>query len=187
MSRRRDHRDPVQDRVLESQMSNLNLDRFIALAKRVLVDRCPVATGCCSPISDFELLNRLLEGQTLKGMGVCDNCLDLLETQYMRVAFKMRGVFDQADGLPPMPPEAVSEILHALEHSAAQAPTSLVICEFHGYSVRRGLDPCEVCPCELPDRGWIVGKGKPVGRPRRYCSNSCRQRAHRLRGNDLLS
>ncbi|WP_327323492.1 LuxR C-terminal-related transcriptional regulator [Streptomyces sp. NBC_01210] len=41
---------------------------------------------------------------------------------------------------------------------------------------------CEVCGTELPDRGRRKGSGPaPGGRPARYCSDACRQRAFRRR------
>ncbi|MFC9125676.1 ATP-binding protein [Streptomyces sp. NPDC057099] len=46
----------------------------------------------------------------------------------------------------------------------------------------RASRTCEVCGAELPDRGRREGDGPaPPGRPARYCSDACRQRAFRRR------
>lgn len=48
----------------------------------------------------------------------------------------------------------------------------LVWCDQHGWQAPETSKVCAHCPCPLPARG---------GRPRRYCSDACRQAAYRQR------
>ncbi|WP_232852476.1 hypothetical protein [Nocardia acididurans] len=50
----------------------------------------------------------------------------------------------------------------------------LIQCPHHGYTEPLGQPLCQACPCELP-----LHRGP--GRPARYCSPACRQRAARRR------
>lgn len=177
MSARRQHRDPVQDSVLKFQMSEWNFDRFREIAHRALAEASASTAEADLHSTDYELFNNILEGRTLT-VGLCNCCLDDRERQFRGILWKLRHAFAQEDEF--RRPGAIEEILRALERSA-QAQKPMVLCEFHGYSERKGLNPCEVCPCELPERVWDRNLGRPTGRRRRYCSNSCRQRAHRLR------
>lgn len=53
-------------------------------------------------------------------------------------------------------------------------------CDSHGWTHLIGLSSCAGCPCELPSE-FVIGLQTAIGRPRRYCSNACRQRAYRVR------
>ncbi|MEU4314340.1 hypothetical protein [Nocardia sp. NPDC024068] len=52
-------------------------------------------------------------------------------------------------------------------------------CKYHGWTEPLGFPQCGGCPCEVPPE--IFGDLAPLGRPRKYCSNACRQRAYRRR------
>ncbi|WP_280247606.1 hypothetical protein [Nocardia abscessus] len=61
----------------------------------------------------------------------------------------------------------------------------LIWCEWHGYTEPLGFQGCAACPCEMPT-GRVFGLDK-IGRPRRHCTNACRQRAYRRRLRDRLA
>ena len=63
-----------------------------------------------------------------------------------------------------------------------------VRCDLHGMQhVISTAAKCQGCPCELPRWGNRLaetgqyGVDEGVGRPRKYCSDACRQRAYRQR------
>ncbi len=59
----------------------------------------------------------------------------------------------------------------------------LLWCDLHGWLEPYGYGQCAECPCRLPT--YFAAPSLDVGgRPRRYCSNVCRQRAYRHRLKD---
>ncbi|WP_195063949.1 hypothetical protein [Nocardia nova] len=50
-------------------------------------------------------------------------------------------------------------------------------CDYHGWTDQLGRPTCQGCPCELV----TVPFRPPMGRPRRTCSDACRQRTYRQR------
>lgn len=77
--------------------------------------------------------------------------------------------------------EDIHQMLKYLERAAeheAVDPNPLTWCDHHGWTEPLGLPRCGACPCELAPSA----SGLPeFGRPRRYCSDACRQRAYRRR------
>ncbi|UAK31268.1 hypothetical protein K8O92_26090 [Nocardia asteroides] len=56
----------------------------------------------------------------------------------------------------------------------------LIWCDLHGWLEPYGYGQCDECPCRLPT--YSPTPNLDIGgRPRRYCSNACRQRAYRRR------
>jgi hypothetical protein len=55
----------------------------------------------------------------------------------------------------------------------------LIWCKYHGWTEPLEFPKCGGCPCEVPPDNF--GQLAPLGRPRKYCSNACRQRAYRRR------
>ncbi|WP_280357508.1 hypothetical protein [Nocardia otitidiscaviarum] len=75
------------------------------------------------------------------------------------------------------------EALACTMYQIAQRPRkneSLIWCDSHGWLEPYSFGECAECPCRLPT--YFPNPSLDAGgRPRRYCSNACRQRAYRKR------
>ncbi|MEU2043803.1 hypothetical protein [Nocardia niwae] len=75
-----------------------------------------------------------------------------------------------------------TQIVRQLTKNAESEELPLVWCEHHGWTDPQGRTQCPECNCELTTSANDDAiSGVEFGRPRRYCSNACRQRAYRRR------
>ncbi|WP_280489949.1 hypothetical protein [Nocardia carnea] len=170
MSRRHQlHRAPVEHKVATAAFAEEFNEKFLDLLQTVIPNRT-------------ELVRHLLNGVPLRRIAVMGN----LTLGGARRWFS--ATVDQL--MHPSRPDLLraydldeddfAQILKRLTEIAEIDDASLTWCDFHGWTECHGMPPCPACQCELPappDAFFDLD----FGRPRRYCSNACRQRAYRRR------
>lgn len=168
MTRHRVHSDKVEQRVAH-KVDDIELRAEMA---EVLKARWTSNGEAMTP----EQLSVWIERMAHSPLGTSHVAL-----QYLRTLSHDMGVYRRTG-------PAVEDLVHRLariqiafdvNQAADAGDPDLVWCESHGWTDLLGLPACAECPCEMPT-GPMADLDR-IGRPRRYCSNACRQRAYRRR------
>lgn len=182
MSRRRTRRSPVEERATDvADAARLN---------QVLTDLMQAL-----PAYDSSLIRRIANGQSLEVIAAENKWT--MKTARARFDSAMSAIVRHAILDSPQHGnigdyEHISDAeLHGVARQIELPVMSLagqpdvVWCDHHGLSERRKRPTCQGCPCELAIDPFAFRFS--YGRPRRYCSNACRQRAYRRRRAERVS
>ncbi|MGQ4617546.1 hypothetical protein [Nocardia sp. R7R-8] len=166
-------RRPVRrDRIEERAVGNIDLIEFHATITVALREikwddgREPPSVEEVSCLIDALAHTGLVEGPV---------ALDWIKALFARV--------EHAGAVGPARVELARKLAQIrLGVGAKQKSINLTWCDWHGYTEPLGFKVCAACPCEMwTGRVYSLDR---IGRPRRHCTNACRQRAYRQRRRD---
>lgn len=187
MSRRRTRRGAVERNVVSADIG----EGFYTQVLNLLGQELDTLLPHHSPKQRAEVFSRVLAGEPLHVISqatqrplsstkiVFGELLRILESQ-------MRGGFLGGQPWADLDSDDVAMFIRQLQTAAlGYTKESQPACPYHQDAAPEALSPllnkqCEACPCALPDVFGPI-QWSSLGRPRRYCSNGCRQRAYRRR------
>lgn len=171
MSRRQARRAPVEHKVATADVAEKFNKKFLDILQTVSPPRA-------------ELIQRMLSGSSLRRIALMDE-ISFEEAYFLftgtisRLRHSSRAELLRAYDLDE---DDFTQVVRLLSEAADGGDGTLMRCEFHGWTESQGLPQCSECCCELPIPSDAFHElAAKFGRPRRYCSNACRQRAYRLR------